>query len=219
MIPQRPPHFRKLKRLIGAVMFCTVCWMLGLSYFVSLIPDRLVLPEKPVDALVVLTSDPKQLRQSYTMVKAKVAKQIFVPHKGVEVEAAFVKPAKSKQEEPESITAMLAALMPAAGKDASRSLHADRVSKWVKDKQIKSLHLVANNYHIPRYMKEMEKALPEGLAISPAPLFADGFDISTWLIDSRSRMLVVREYHQYIISRVNHIITHIKSIEFHVPKA
>ena len=79
--------------------------------------------------------------------------------------------------------------------------NATETAEWVKRHNLKSLYVVTASYHMPRTISEFRHALPASVEIYPYPVFPAEFNADHWWDNGRSRLILIREYNKYLLSR------------------
>ena len=190
-----------LKQFIISVVLIVAVWLVGLLYFVSLIPDTPNVSDKKVHAAIVLTGGSKRVAHGFEQLSGGLADELFIS--GVNDETTpehVVKQLKQK------ISAELSSKVTFGYKARSTIGNAEEVVSWINKQRIGSIRLITANYHMPRSLQEFAFVLPESAVVVPDPVFPDGFDISRWLVDSNSLRLVMSEYHKFLASHLRHLL-------------
>ncbi|MCX8506811.1 MAG: YdcF family protein [Alphaproteobacteria bacterium] len=79
--------------------------------------------------------------------------------------------------------------------------NATETAEWVKRHNLRSLYVVTASYHMPRTLSEFRHALPASVEIFPYPVFPAEFNADHWWDNGRSRLILIREYNKYLLSR------------------
>ena len=79
--------------------------------------------------------------------------------------------------------------------------NATETAEWVKHHDLRSLYVVTASYHMPRALSEFRNALPASVEIFPYPVFPSEFNTDQWWDNGRSRLILIREYNKYLLSR------------------
>jgi uncharacterized SAM-binding protein YcdF (DUF218 family) len=175
------------------LFFCL--WLAGFCYFVAnLTSDDIDL--RKTDAIIVLTGGKGRVAEAVDLLSKNMADKMLIT--GVakttnieemiflspELSSNVVLPLKDK------IT---------LGKYATNTTeNAKEASAWMEENNFKSLRLVTSDYHMPRSMLEFKLLMPDKLII-PHPFFNNNIQIKNWWNYPTSILLLLSEYHKYII--------------------
>ncbi len=75
--------------------------------------------------------------------------------------------------------------------------NADETQKWVEDQGFSSVIIVTSNYHMPRSLIEIERAMPNIMFI-PYPVVTERVKIDQWWSNPGSLKLLASEYLKYL---------------------
>ncbi len=84
--------------------------------------------------------------------------------------------------------------------------NADQTRKWVQDNGFTSIIVVTSNYHMPRSLIEIERAMPDTSFIA-YPVLTDNVKVDRWWSHPGSLQLLVSEYIKYLEALVRSIYT------------
>lgn len=196
-----------VKHILVTVLIIALLWVGGLVVFAINIPGNNVVAlteAAPVktDAIVVLTGGAQRLEKGFQLLIDHKAPILFIS--GVEEGVTLAQILKQKE------VANLAELVPQERVElghVARSTfqNAEETSAWVRQQNIKSIRLVTANYHMPRSLLEMHKAMPD-VRIIAEPVFPAEFADGQWFLSENSLLLVLSEYHKFIITYAAHKI-------------
>lgn len=77
--------------------------------------------------------------------------------------------------------------------------NATESAKWVKNNGFHSIILVTNNYHMPRSLLEMGRAL-DGVTLQPYAVVNTPLNDGSWLTKPRALRVLVTEYAKYLLA-------------------
>lgn len=75
--------------------------------------------------------------------------------------------------------------------------NADQTRKWVQDNGFSSVIVVTSNYHMPRSLIEVARAMPDTSFIA-YPVLTDNVKVDQWWSNPGSLQLLVSEYIKYL---------------------
>jgi uncharacterized SAM-binding protein YcdF (DUF218 family) len=75
--------------------------------------------------------------------------------------------------------------------------NAMETAKWVRDNRYASIILVTNNYHMPRSLLEMERAM-KGVTITPYPVVNSDLTDGSWMTRPDTVRVLLGEYVRYV---------------------
>ncbi len=84
--------------------------------------------------------------------------------------------------------------------------NADQTRKWVQDNGFTSIIVVTSNYHMPRSLIEIERAMPDTSFIA-YPVLTDNVKIDQWWSHPGSLQLLVSEYIKFLEALVRSTYT------------
>jgi uncharacterized SAM-binding protein YcdF (DUF218 family) len=169
-----------------------VAWLGGLVWFVAGLDAPPLDPDKPTDAIVVLTGGSQRLETGLAALEAGKARKLFVSgvHPGVSAADMFRgDPAASP----------LLACCIVLGHAADNTVgNAVETADWLRAEGYHSLRLVTANYHMRRALLEFRRVLPSGLVILPDPVYPEAAKHGQiWPWRGTARVIVV-EYLKYL---------------------
>ena len=135
----------------GAVLV----WLAGLIWFAGTIPNDVVDPYSPADAIVVLTGGSQRFETGLDLLAAGKGKQLFISgvHQGVTV-ADLMHQAHRAPDRPACCVVL--------GHEADSTLgNALETAAWMRREGYHSLRLVTAAYHMRRSLLEFARVMPE----------------------------------------------------------
>ena len=174
-----------------------VFWCAALLLFILLIPRNPVGDSVSTEAIVVLTGGSLRISYGFELLEKGKADHLFIS--GIAKDLTLKDILKEHGASP--------AVRRMATKDKRVTLgfqadstrgNAIETADWVNKENIRSIRLVTANYHLPRSMMELRRAMPEVIII-PDPVFPDRFQMGgQWWRDRVTRTLVLSEFHKYL---------------------
>ncbi len=193
---------RVLGRLAALLLLIGIVWVGGLFWFVGSIPrdppatDNLEALEH-TDAIVVLTGGSGRLSTGLELLKAGVAKKLFVS--GV-YESVDVKELLSlSQLSPDRVECCIV-----LGYAADNTVgNAFETADWMEEQGYRSLRLVTANYHMPRSLLEFAMAAPDATVV-PHAVAPPNVHLTDWWTWPGTANLLVNEYNKYLVARLRY---------------
>ncbi len=193
---------RGLGRLVALLLLIGAVWSGGLFWFVGSIPR-----EPPAtgslealehtDAIVVLTGGSGRLSAGLELLKAGVAKKLFVS--GV-YESVDVKELLSlSQLSPDRVECCIV-----LGYAADNTVgNAFETADWMLEQGYRSLRLVTANYHMRRSLLEFAMAAPNTTVV-PHAVAPPNVHLTDWWMWPGTASLLVNEYNKYLVARLRY---------------
>lgn len=186
-------------RIIAIMMMAgIVFWACALALFVHLIPRTPVGDSVSTQAIVVLTGGSLRIAYGFELLEKDKAEHLFISGIGKNLKLADVLHEHAASDRVKQLAQQGRITL---GYEASSTRgNAQETAKWVQKEQIRSIRLVTANYHLPRSMMELRRAMPDVIII-PDPVFPDRFQIDgAWWKDRVTRGLLLSEFHKYLAS-------------------
>lgn len=179
------------------MMVMALIWLGGLVWFAEQIPraGTATIPDAPTDAVVVLTGGPLRLKTGLAELEARRARKLFVSgvYRGVEVTELL----QAARQEPAAVECCIV-----LGYTADNTAgNAAETRVWMAREDFHSLRLVTASYHMRRSLLEFREAMP-AVAITPHPVFPDGFRRDAWWAWPGTLSLITAEYDKYLAAIV-----------------
>lgn len=182
---------RFLLRLFGLAVLAFVA-----GFFVFVFSLDAKIPEAPsADAIVALTGGSSRL---------DAASGLMREHAGERLLISGVDESVTREEMKERL------LLDQATFDccvdlgrAARDTHgnAEETARWANARRYRSLLVVTANYHMPRTLLELGRALP-GVELLPYPVAPDEVKLSAWWRDGPTFRILAGEYLKYVAALV-----------------
>ncbi len=185
--------FRWLRGFAAIALVVALAWGSGLLWFATLLPTRVMDPDTPTDAIVVLTGGSDRLNAALDLLTAKKADKLFVSgvYRGVDVRQLLT----LFQQSPEDLSCCVV-----LGYEADNTQgNATETAEWIAAEGARSLRLVTATYHMPRSLLEFRRHMPD-IAIVPHPVFPEPFKHDDWWLWPGSSWLLVSEYSKYLVA-------------------
>ena len=178
-------------RVLGPVLLVVAAWLAGLFWYAGRIPADPPDAAAPTDVIVVLTGGSGRLSEGLKLLAEGRGKRLFVSgvYRGIDVDA-LLQLARRKPDDVECCITIGYAADNTAG-------NARETAEWMRSANYRSMRLVTANYHMPRSLLEVRRALPE-IEIVAHPVFPEAFKRECWWCWRNSTLLVMSEFHKYI---------------------
>lgn len=150
-------------------------------------------PDRPTDAIVVLTGGSNRLAAGFTLLVDGHGDRLFVTgvHRDVAVADLLVREGIDPTAWVDRV-AIGQVAMDTAG-------NATETAEWLVAEGLDSLILVTSNYHMPRSMLEFRRALPNA-AILPYPVTPPTVHLDEWWRWPGTAGLIATEYVKYLLT-------------------
>lgn len=182
---------RVLRNLIGLALLLAAIWLVGLWRFAASMPSAVASPDRPTDAIVVLTGGSLRVEGGLRLLAEGKAKKLFISgvYRGVDVTELL----HVSRQAPDSVACCVV-----LGHEADNTLgNARETAQWMESEGYHSLRLVTASYHMPRSMLEFARAMPD-VEIVPYPVFPEFLQEAPWWRSRRSAFLIASEYVKYL---------------------
>lgn len=192
----------RIARALGRVMLVlalgAVVWAGGLFWFVGTIPRDPPPAQAPealehTDAVVVLTGGSGRLPTGLELLKAGVAKKLFVSgvYESVDVKELL----RLSQLSPDRVECCVVLGYAAADTVGNAFETAD----WMEEQGYRSLRLVTANYHMRRSLLEFAMAAPKAHVV-PHPVAPPNVHLADWWRWPGTASLLMTEYNKYLVA-------------------
>ena len=186
------------KRYAFAALMLAICvfFLLGFLVFVSRL-NTLAAPVaiERVDAIVVLTGGKYRVAQSLELLRERQGQRLLIS--GVHPDTSLdslISLAPSQSD--------LLKCCVDLGREATSTVgNAWEAKRWVEKGGYDSILLVTSNYHMPRSMMELSRAMPS-VEVTPYPVFHEGIVVEEWWRDAETAELLLKEYAKFLASAI-----------------
>jgi len=186
------------KKLGYPLLAVIVVWCAGLLWFITIIPDEPASDASNVDAIVVLTGGGLRLERGFELLTQGRAPKMFIS--GVEDGVTLTGLLRNKEYK-EFADTIPHGSVTLGHKARSTAGNASEIAEWVARENVKTIRLVTGNYHMPRSVRIIHRAIPD-MIIIPEPVFPSHFENNEWWQFLSSIRLVISEYHKYMITLI-----------------
>lgn len=177
------PGRKNIRIAVAILALLFLLWGAGLISFMRDLDNTVApVPDKKLDAAVVLTGGTNRIDTGFTLIKQGFAKKLFIS--GVYRTTDVKQLLKRWKAEPQQYLDCCVML----GFEATDTVgNAVETVDWLRKENFHSLYLVTANYHMRRSLVEFSRLAPD-LAITPFPVVPDRLDDS----------VILREYMKYL---------------------
>ncbi|MEO8559721.1 MAG: YdcF family protein [Rhodospirillales bacterium] len=184
---------RRLWRLLLLAGVLAVAWAIGLLVFISGLPRQVADPDRPTDAIVVLTGGSLRLGEGLALLRAGQAPRMFIS--GVPSTIDLTQLMQSVGDNAGNLSCCIE-----LGHEAEDTPgNAREIASWIKRENLHSIRLVTGAYHMPRSLLELRGAAP-GIVVVPHPVFPQNVRQDEWWRWPGTADLLIGEYHKYILA-------------------
>jgi uncharacterized SAM-binding protein YcdF (DUF218 family) len=183
------------RRLVHLMLLLAVLWLGGFLAFAAAIPSKVPEPDRPVDAIVVLTGGDVRLAEGFALLDRGLAKKMLISgvSSGVTM-PALLQTLNGSAQPNQAVLDCCVTL----GYDArSTEGNARESLRWLTDNGFTTVRLVTANYHMNRSLLEFRRVMPS-ITIIPNPVFPRQMQDSYWFARPGTIFLLFNEYHKYL---------------------
>ena len=183
------------RRLFHAALLLVVIWLGGFLAFAAAIPAKVPEPDRPVDAIVVLTGGDGRLAEGFALLDRGLAKKLLITgvSSGVDL-PALLQTLNGSAQPNQAVLDCCVTL----GYDArSTEGNARESLRWLSENNLTSVRLVTASYHMNRSLLEFRRVMP-GITIVPNPVFPRQMQDPYWFVRPNTLFLLFNEYHKYL---------------------
>lgn len=183
------------RRLAHALLLLAVVWLGGFLAFAAAIPATVPEPERPVDAIVVLTGGDVRLAEGFALLDRGLARKLLISGVSRNVDMPALLQTLSGAPQPSGTILDCCVTL---GYDArSTEGNARETLKWLGENGFTSIRLVTANYHMNRSLLEFRRVM-SGIDIVPNPVFPRQMQDPYWFARPNTLILLFNEYHKYL---------------------
>jgi uncharacterized SAM-binding protein YcdF (DUF218 family) len=183
------------RRLFHGVLLLIVLWLGGFLAFAAAIPPDVREPDRPVDAIVVLTGGDVRLAEGFVLLDRGLAKKLLISGVSSGVQMTDLLPTLNGIPAPSETVLECCVTL---GYDArSTEGNARESLRWLTENGFHSIRLVTANYHMNRSLLEFRRVMPS-IEIIPNPVFPRQMQDPYWFARPNTVFLLFNEYHKYL---------------------
>jgi len=191
--------FRITRRLIFALaVLVPFVWSIGFILYIGSIPRTAKPSAQRFDAIVVLTGGSKRVAAGFRTLIEGRSEALFISGVFADTRPGDLQALAAK--EGVSVPDRLLACCVTLGFEAEDTRgNAAETARWVKARAASSILLVTSNYHMPRSLLELRRAMP-AVHISPHSVMSDALKLEGWWRWPGSLKLLWTEYHKLLVA-------------------
>ena len=197
-VPEEPPHFRRFGGVMGGVrllfdgaILLLVMLIIGFIVFANSVDRERREPAHAADGITVLTGGVSRIDDAMKLLAQKKAKRVLITgvNRGTTLEQ--LKHLSTADDRYFSCCVDI-------DKEALNTIdNATETARWVILNGYGSVIVVTSNYHMPRALAELERAVP-GVTFVPYPVVDNNVHIERWWEFPGTTRLLLSEYLKYL---------------------
>lgn len=194
----RPRRFRRFRGLMGGVrllfdgtILLLVMLIIGFIVFANGMDRERIEPAYAADGITVLTGGVARIDEAMKLLSQGKAKRVLITgvNRGTTLEQLKALSSQGDQ---------YFACCVDIDKEARNTIdNATETAQWVTLNQYSSIIVVTSNYHLPRALAELERAIP-GVALIPYPVVDNNVHVERWWHYPGTTRLLLSEYLKYL---------------------
>jgi uncharacterized SAM-binding protein YcdF (DUF218 family) len=186
----------RLYATVVAVLAMTfVAAAIGFVAFLSQLRGAETRPSRQADGIVVLTGGSSRVSDAMELLAAGYGKRLLIS--GVHPTSGASDISRSLPESQSLFNCCVDLDYSAVN---TRS-NAAETRRWAHDRSFKSLIVVTSNYHMPRAIVELSRAMPD-IALIPFAVVGDRWREEPWWTSSTTLRLLLWEYVKYVAAEL-----------------
>jgi len=191
-------NMRWRKRYFAGAALCVGLgvFLFGFTQFVAKVDGQKPPAIVSAQGIVVLTGGKDRLALSLDILRTQEP-HVRLLISGVHPDVSIADLAAQAPEQ----TDMLTCCVDLGRRAVSTAGNAWETRDWVHKNSLSNILLVTSNYHMPRSMMELQRALPN-TKIAPYPLLHSGLELQQWWQNPATAELMFKEYIKYLASYV-----------------
>jgi len=190
---KKSKDFRISSLITRAVLAVAVLWLVGLFWFVAYLPAPTPDLKTRTDGIVVLTGGAARIEGGLRLLESQPGGRLLISGVDPRIERKTLRATLSHGQDAFDCCVDL-------GRNAIDTWgNAREIARWAKDQGYRSLTVVTANYHMPRSLHEIQRAVPH-LSLIAYPVISTNVPIEGWWRRPRTAMLIASEYTKYLLS-------------------
>ncbi|BAQ15481.1 YdcF family protein [Methyloceanibacter caenitepidi] len=194
----RPEHFHRFRGPLGFVrlvfdgtILLLVMLIIGFIVFANGLAREPKDPPHATDGITVLTGGVSRIDEAMKLMAQKRARRVLIT--GVNRETTLEQ-LKTLTPEGERYFDCCVDIDKAALNTID---NATQTARWVAENGYRSVIVVTSNYHMPRALAELERAMP-GIVLVPYPVVDNNVEVARWWEFLGTTKLLLSEYLKYL---------------------
>jgi uncharacterized SAM-binding protein YcdF (DUF218 family) len=193
--PKSPSRFRVfvggLQLIFDSLLLLFALLAIGFLIFTSFIAREQPEPEHAADGITVLTGGPARIDEAMKLLTHQKAKRLLITGVNRTTSTEALKELASQGDQ-------LFACCVDIDKEARNTIdNATETAEWVAQRQFHSVIVVTSNYHTPRALAELGRAMPTVVLIA-YPVIDKNVHLDHWWTYPGTTKLLMSEYLKYL---------------------
>ena len=180
-------------RLLAVVVAAGLAWLIGLVWFAGSLPREVADRDTVTDGIVVLTGGAERIETGISLLAARKAEKLLLSGAGVGWHRDGVEALSDRRPE------LFACCIVIDYEAEDTAGNAAGAARWAHAEGYRSLRVVTANYHMPRSLVELGRAMP-GIRLIAHPVAPVHVRLENWWIWPGTASLLAREYSKYLVS-------------------
>jgi uncharacterized SAM-binding protein YcdF (DUF218 family) len=192
---ERPGRFSGfmggVRLIFDACLFALVLLIIGFIVFANGIPHEQAVPQRSADGIAVLTGGVARIDEAMKLLAEGKAKRVLITGVNRTVTMQELKDLASQGDQYFTCCVDI-------DKEARNTIdNATETAEWVALHRYSSIIVVTSNYHMPRALAELARAMP-GVDLIPYAVVDNNVHIEHWWTYPGSTKLLLSEYLKYL---------------------
>lgn len=194
----RRKHFRRFRGPVGFIrllfdgtILLLVMLLIGFIVFANGLAREPKAPPRPTDGITVLTGGVSRIDEAMKLLARQRAQRVLITgvNRGTTLEQLKGLATEGQQYFDCCVD---------IDKQALNTIdNATETAQWVALNGYRSLIVVTSNYHMPRALAELERAMP-GIELVPYPVVDNNVEVAHWWAFPGTTKLILSEYLKYL---------------------
>jgi uncharacterized SAM-binding protein YcdF (DUF218 family) len=192
---ERPGRFSGfmggVRLIFDACLFALVLLIIGFIVFANGIERAHQVPQRPADGIAVLTGGAARIDEAMKLLAAGKAKRVLITGVNRTTTTEELKDLASQGDQYFTCCVDI-------DKEARNTIdNATETSEWVALNRYGSIIVVTSNYHMPRALAELARAMP-GVTLIPYAVVDNNVHLDPWWSYPGTTRLLLSEYLKYL---------------------
>jgi uncharacterized SAM-binding protein YcdF (DUF218 family) len=180
-----------VRLIFDACLFALVLLIIGFIVFANGIPHEQAVPQRSADGIAVLTGGVARIDEAMKLLAEGKAKRVLITGVNRTVTMQELKDLASQGDQYFTCCVDI-------DKEARNTIdNATETAEWVALHRYSSIIVVTSNYHMPRALAELARAMP-GVDLIPYAVVDNNVHIEHWWTYPGSTKLLLSEYLKYL---------------------
>jgi uncharacterized SAM-binding protein YcdF (DUF218 family) len=180
-----------VRLIFDACLFALVLLIIGFIVFANGIERAHQVPQRPADGIAVLTGGAARIDEAMKLLAAGKAKRVLITGVNRTTTTEELKDLASQGDQYFTCCVDI-------DKEARNTIdNATETSEWVALNRYGSIIVVTSNYHMPRALAELARAMP-GVTLIPYAVVDNNVHLDPWWSYPGTTRLLLSEYLKYL---------------------